>query len=140
MAIGFVAITVFLEPHAQAGAAGVSLLDPLRALRHRGLLPCGLAALFYNFGFFTLLAFTPFPLGLGAHELGFVFFGWGLMLAVFSVFVAPAGLSAALGVVPTASAGARRLHRACSCSWACSHGLADRAARRRDRRRARSSA
>ena len=36
-----------------------------------------------------MLAFTPFPLGLDAHGLGYVFFGWGLMVAVFSVFVAP---------------------------------------------------
>ena len=34
----------------------VGLTEPLRALRHRGLLITGLVALFYNFGFFTLLA------------------------------------------------------------------------------------
>ena len=68
----------------------VSLADPVRALRHRGLLAAGLVALFYNFGFFTLLAYTPFPLHLGAHALGFVFFGWGLLVAIFSVWVAPA--------------------------------------------------
>jgi nucleotide-binding universal stress UspA family protein len=37
---------------------------------------------------------------MGAHALGFVFFGWGLMVAVFSVFVAPA-VKRRLGVVPT---------------------------------------
>jgi hypothetical protein len=44
-----------------------------------------LVAAFYNFGFFTLLAYTPFPLGLGAHALGVVYFGWGLLLALTSV-------------------------------------------------------
>jgi MFS family permease len=60
-------------------------------------------ALFYNFGFFTLLAYTPFPLQMGAHALGAVFFGWGVMVAVFSVFVAPR-VRGRFGVVPTLAA------------------------------------
>ncbi len=99
MAIGFIAIVVLLGP-TPAPAKRVSLADPIKALRHRGLLVCGLVALFYNFGFFTLLAYTPFPLHMGAHALGFVFFGWGLMVAVFSVFVAPR-VRDRFGVVPT---------------------------------------
>src|SRR5262249_46930819 len=39
--------------------------------------------------FFTLIAFTPFPLRLGIHELGYVFFGWGVLLAISSVAIAP---------------------------------------------------
>jgi ACDE family multidrug resistance protein len=66
MAIGFIAIVVLLEP-TPAPARRVSLAEPLRALRHRGLLVAGLVALFYNFGFFTLLAYTPFPLHMGAR-------------------------------------------------------------------------
>ena len=65
------------------------LSAPIRALRHRGLLTVGLTALLYNMGFFTLLAFTPFPLDLSEHAVGLVFFGWGLLLAVSSVLVAP---------------------------------------------------
>ena len=37
---------------------------------------------------------------MGAHGLGLVFFGWGLMVAVFSVFVAPR-VRDRFGVVPT---------------------------------------
>jgi len=48
------------------------------------------AALFYNIGFFILLAFSPFPLGFGAMGIGLTFFGWGVALAVTSVWVAPA--------------------------------------------------
>ena len=44
--------------------------------------------LFYNWGFFTLLAYTPFPMHLGIHQLGYVFTGWGVMVAVFALFVA----------------------------------------------------
>src|SRR5204862_1405715 len=89
MAIGLVAVVVLLD-RTPSPRQATPLGAPLRALRHPGLLGLALTALFYNFGFFTLLAFTPFPLGLGAHGLGYVFFGWGLMVAVFSVFVAPA--------------------------------------------------
>ncbi len=66
-----------------------SLADPFRALRHPGLLTIALTALFYNMGFFTLLAFTPFPLDMNAHQVGLIFFGWGLLLAITSVWVAP---------------------------------------------------
>src|SRR4029079_16097019 len=90
MTIGFVATAVFLDrTPAPKAARRVSVLQPLRALPPRAGRASGLTAVFYNFGFFTLLAYTPFPLVLGAHELGYVFFGWGLMLAVFAVFVAP---------------------------------------------------
>ena len=90
MAIAFVAILLFLDrtpppPRSER----VSIMEPLRALRHRALRGSGLTAVFYNFGFFTLLAYTPFPLQLGIHELGYTFTGWGLMLAIFAVFVAP---------------------------------------------------
>jgi nucleotide-binding universal stress UspA family protein len=48
-----------------------------------------LTALGYNWGFFTLLAFTPFVMHLGIHQLGYVFTAWGVMVAIFAVFVAP---------------------------------------------------
>jgi MFS transporter, ACDE family, multidrug resistance protein len=67
----------------------ISLLDPFRALKHRSLLVFGIAAALYNFGFFTLLAYAPFVMGLDEHGLGFVFLGWGILLAITSVFMAP---------------------------------------------------
>lgn len=66
-----------------------SLLDPFRALKHRSLVVFGIAACLYNFGFFTLLAYAPFVMGLDEHGLGYVFLGWGLLLAITSVFMAP---------------------------------------------------
>jgi predicted MFS family arabinose efflux permease len=99
MAIALVA-TAFLLPATPAATRRTSLADPFRALRHRGLLTIALTALFYNVGFFTLLAFTPFPLDMTAHQVGLVFFGWGLLLAITSVWVAPL-LQRAVGAVPT---------------------------------------
>ncbi len=50
------------------------------------LLTVAITALLYNYGFFTLLAYTPFPLDMGAYSIGFIFFGWGVALAIASVF------------------------------------------------------
>ena len=85
MAIGFVLIAVLLGPVPKP-ARKVSLADPLRALGHGGLRSMAIVAVFYNFGFFTILAYTPFLLGMGAHELGAIYFGWGVLLALTSVF------------------------------------------------------
>jgi MFS family permease len=90
MTIGFIVIRVFQErTPAPPKAERVSILEPLRALRHRATRGSGLTAVFYNFGFFTLLAYTPFPLHLSIHDLGYTFTGWGILLAIFAVFVAP---------------------------------------------------
>jgi MFS transporter, ACDE family, multidrug resistance protein len=90
MTIAFAATALFLDRSPKPAAhERISVLDPLRALRHRASRGSGLVAVFYNFGFFTLLAYSPFPLRLGIHQLGYVFCAWGVMLAVFAVFVAP---------------------------------------------------
>jgi predicted MFS family arabinose efflux permease len=99
MAVALV-ITAFLLPATPRPASATTLADPFRALRHRGLLGVAITALLYNFGFFTLLAFTPFPLDMTAHEIGLIFFGWGLALAFTSVVVAPR-LQHRFGTVPT---------------------------------------
>ncbi|MCZ4563945.1 MFS transporter [Rhodococcus sp. IEGM 1401] len=88
MAVAFILLIVML-PDTPKPARTTSILDPFRALRHRGLLTVGITALLYNYGFFTLLAYTPFPLDMGTYSIGFIFFGWGLCLAVASVFIAP---------------------------------------------------
>ena len=88
MAIALVATLVLLDKTPKP-ARPTSLSAPLRALRHRGLLTMSITALLYNWGFFTMLGFAPFPMGLSAIQLGFVFFGWGLLVAFFSVIGAP---------------------------------------------------
>lgn len=88
MAIGFVCITAFLKEQPRP-ARKTSLLDPLKALGHRGLASVATSAFFYNYAFFTILAFTPFVLNMSPYKSGAVFFAWGLLLAVFSVLVAP---------------------------------------------------
>ncbi|MFJ6460458.1 MFS transporter [Streptomyces sp. NPDC091387] len=88
MAIGFVCITAFLKEQPRP-ARKTSLLDPIKALGHGGLASVATSAFFYNYAFFTILAFTPFVLNMSPYKSGAVFFAWGLLLAVFSVLVAP---------------------------------------------------
>lgn len=88
MAIGFLCITAFLKEQPKP-ARKTSLLDPVRALGHGGLASVATSAFFYNYAFFTILAFTPFMLDMSPYRSGAVFFAWGLLLAVFSVLVAP---------------------------------------------------
>jgi ACDE family multidrug resistance protein len=85
MGIALVATLILLPPTPKP-AQPSSLSAPLLALRHRGLLTMGLTGLLYNWGFFTLLAYSPYLMNLSAIRLGFVFFGWGLLLAFFAVF------------------------------------------------------
>ncbi len=99
MTIALVA-TAFFLPKTPPASRKTSLADPFRALRYPGLLTIALTALFYNMGFFTLLAFAPFPLDMSASQVGWVFFGWGLLLAFTSVVAAP-WLQKMFGTVPT---------------------------------------
>jgi len=96
MAIALAA-TVFLVQDVPRPPRKVSMVDPLRALRHRGLLTIGLTALLYNWGFFTVLGYAPFPLHLDTHQLGYVFTAWGLLVGVFAIFGAPR-IQARLGI------------------------------------------
>lgn len=88
MAIAFLAVFVLLNDIPKPKKR-TSLLDPFRALRYPGLFTMAVTALLYNFGFFTLLAYSPFVLHMDEHSLGLVFFFWGVLLAITSVIVAP---------------------------------------------------
>ncbi|WP_217593105.1 MFS transporter [Cohnella sp. GbtcB17] len=97
MVIAFISLAFTMpkakKPAVSAGRPKASLADPFRALKHRSLLVFGLGACLYNFGFFTLLAYAPLVLdhyfGYDAHGLGYIFLGWGVLLAITSVFMAP---------------------------------------------------
>ncbi|CAH0125509.1 Multidrug efflux protein YfmO [Microbacterium oxydans] len=88
MAIAFVAVLVLLRGPREERKP-IAFSAPFTALRRPALAILAVAALFYNIGFFVLLAFSPFPLGFGAMGIGLTFFGWGVALAVTSVWVAP---------------------------------------------------
>ncbi len=64
--------------------------DIFRAMRHPAILSNALAGLAYSYVFFTVLAYsptTPALYNIGAIHLGLVFFGWGILVGLSSVFV-----------------------------------------------------
>ena len=99
MAIALIATIVLVEPTPKP-AHTTALSAPLRALRHRGLLTMSLTALCYNWAFFTVLGYAPFPMNLSPIKLGLVFTGWGILVAICAVFAAP-WLQASLGIAKT---------------------------------------
>ncbi len=88
MAIAFIAVLTLLRGPVEQRQP-VTFSAPFAALRRPALAVLAIAALFYNIGFFVLLAFSPFPLGFGAMGIGFTFFGWGVALAITSIWAAP---------------------------------------------------
>src|SRR3954471_5269802 len=99
MAIALLAPAVLPDPTPKP-ARPTSLTAPLKGLRHRSLLTMSVTALLYNWGFFTMLGYAPYPMELDAVQLGFVFFGWGLLVAFFAVIGAPR-LQARFGTAPS---------------------------------------
>jgi len=99
MAIALLATVVLLDPTPKP-THRTSIAAPLKALRHRSLLTMSITALLYNWGFFTMLGYAPYPMELDAVQLGFVFFGWGLLVAFFAVIGAPR-LQARFGTAPS---------------------------------------
>jgi MFS transporter, ACDE family, multidrug resistance protein len=89
MSIGFIAITVLLKERKDLPRTPTRFSAPFRALGNPAIAVLAGAALLYNIGFFVLLAYTPFPLGFAAMGIGLTFFGWGVALAITSVWVAP---------------------------------------------------
>ncbi|WP_020669152.1 MFS transporter [Amycolatopsis nigrescens] len=89
MAGALVLCAVFLSGDAREKRAPIRLLDPLRALRHTGLLRTSIGSALYTAAFFTVLAWSPFVLEWNAIAVGLVFCGWGLCVAVAGVVLAP---------------------------------------------------
>jgi ACDE family multidrug resistance protein len=83
------AVTFLTVPEPGRAEERRTPVDVLRALGNRWVASMGVIGLLYSYGFFAVLTYAPFYLHLGAQSLGVIFFAWGLLVAVTSVFVAP---------------------------------------------------
>jgi ACDE family multidrug resistance protein len=92
--------TAVLVPSTPRPAQRSSITEPLKALRHRSLAATSVTGLLYNWTFFTILGYAPFLMHLSPLKLGAVFCAWGVLVALFAVFGAPA-LKARLGTPRT---------------------------------------
>jgi predicted MFS family arabinose efflux permease len=90
MAIALVA-TLVLLPKTPRPARRESITEPIKALKHRALATTSGVGLLYNWGFFTLLGYAPFLMNIDSPvRLGLVFCGWGILVAIFAIWGAPA--------------------------------------------------
>ncbi|MEV0067257.1 MULTISPECIES: MFS transporter [unclassified Amycolatopsis] len=89
MAGALVLCSVFLKSDSHEKREPIKLLDPIRALKHPGLLRTSVASALYTAAFFAVLAWSPFVLGWSAIAVGLIFCGWGLCVAVAGVALAP---------------------------------------------------
>ncbi|HVV14030.1 MFS transporter [Amycolatopsis sp.] len=89
MAAALVLCAIFLQKDSHEKRPKIRISDPLRALRHAGLLRTSIGSALYTAAFFTVLAWTPFVLGWSAVAVGLIFCGWGLCVAVAGVALAP---------------------------------------------------
>jgi len=87
MAIGLIlTISLIGEPPIKEQKRSPS--DIFKALRDKGIRTNALIALGYNYGFFTILAYSPLSIAnLSTFVLGTVYFYWGILVALFSVVV-----------------------------------------------------
>ncbi len=89
MAIALIATLVLLPPTPKP-ARRQRLREPILALRHRSLATTSVVGLLYNWGFFTLLGYSPFLMRISSPpKLGLVFCGWGVLVAIFAIWGAP---------------------------------------------------
>ncbi|MCA0992253.1 MFS transporter [Pseudalkalibacillus hwajinpoensis] len=75
------------EPNGKQKRKPVGINELKGLFSFKPFLTSALAAMLYYYGFFVVLAYTPLIIGLNAIQIGFVFFGWGLMLAYGSAIL-----------------------------------------------------
>ena len=75
------------EPSGKQKRKPVGMHELKGLFSYKPFVTSALAAMLYYYGFFVVLAYTPLIIGLGAIQIGFVFFGWGLMLAYGSAIL-----------------------------------------------------
>ncbi|MBV9594824.1 MAG: MFS transporter [Actinobacteria bacterium] len=82
--------TIFVLPPTARPSHRQKLREPLAALKHRSLATTSITGLLYNWGFFTMLGYSPFLMGINSPiRLGLVFCLWGVLVAIFAIFAAP---------------------------------------------------
>ncbi len=82
--------TLVLLPKTPPAARRQGITEPIKALRHRALATTSVVGLLYNWAFFTLLGYSPFLMApISPQQLGLIFCGWGMLVAVFAIWGAP---------------------------------------------------
>ncbi|GAA0076648.1 MFS transporter [Clostridium sp. CTA-5] len=87
--IAVILVSVFVyEPEKKTERKPVGLKELIKLIKFRPFLSVAISAMFYYYSFFVILAYSPLVIKLTPIQLGGVFFGWGLMLAIGSAVLA----------------------------------------------------
>lgn len=74
------AVFFVYDPHQKKQRKVAGGRQLLKLIQYRPFFLAALSAMFYYYGFFVVLAYSPLILKMSAIKLGLVFFGWGLLL------------------------------------------------------------
>jgi len=87
-AIAFILVLVFVKIPPKKNKNKPTGFKELKELfKNKKFLNISFAAMFYYYGFFVVLAYTPLILHFTPIQIGLVFFGWGLALAIGSILI-----------------------------------------------------
>lgn len=83
--VAFILVLVFVyEPQQKVKRKVAGGKELLKLIKFRPFLSVAMSSMCYFYSFFVILAYGPLVIKLSAIQLGFVYFGWGLMLALGS--------------------------------------------------------
>ncbi|BCJ86640.1 MFS transporter [Effusibacillus dendaii] len=88
MLIAFLMTIAYVKEPKETAKRDYGMKDFIAALSYRPFLNVALTAMFYYYSFFTVLAYSPIFLKLGAIQLGLIFFAWGICLGFGSTKLA----------------------------------------------------
>jgi len=81
-------LTIVKQPASTKPRKAAGFKDMVKLYKLKTFTQGAVSGMLYYYGFFTVLAYTPLILSIGALQIGFVFFGWGLCLAYGSAVLA----------------------------------------------------
>jgi len=86
--LAFLLVIFFVQEPKEKKSHKPAGIKELKALfKDAKFLKIAIAAMLYYYGFFVVLAYSPLVIHMNPIEIGLLFFGWGLALAIGSVFL-----------------------------------------------------
>ncbi|MEJ8554236.1 MFS transporter [Tepidibacter sp. Z1-5] len=86
--IAFILVKFFVyQPEVKTKRKTIGGKELIKLIKFPPFLRVAMASMCYFYGFFVILAYSPLVIKLSPIKLGFVFFGWGLMLAYGSAIL-----------------------------------------------------
>ncbi|MGB3750749.1 MAG: MFS transporter [Arcobacteraceae bacterium] len=86
--IAFILVLLFVKvPPEKNKKSSPGFKELKKLFKNKKFLKISFAAMFYYYGFFVILAYSPLVLHFTPIQIGLVFFGWGLSLAIGSIII-----------------------------------------------------